>query len=58
MGKNGFILVIITKVMHLMVIGKGKEPINIGMDKFMKEHGQIVYVMVMVKIDIQMAMFT
>ena len=58
MAKNGFILVIITKVMHLMAIGKGKESINIGMDKCMKELGQIVYVMVMVKIDIQMAMFT
>ena len=58
MAKNGFILVIITKVMHLMATGKGKESINIGMDKYTKELGPIVYVMDMVKIDIQMAMFT
>ena len=58
MEKNGFILVIITKVMLLMAIGKGKEHINIGMDKCMKELGPIVCVMDMVKIDIQMAMFT
>ena len=57
MEKNTSLQVITTKVTHLMATGMVMAPISIGMDKYIKEVGLIVYEMVKVKINTLMVMF-